>query len=108
MLNSLTKWSVFFYSLLIIALGAVGYYQAESLPSLIAGVGCGILLLLSALLMFLGRKFGSYSALVLTILLTGIFSYRYTVTNALFPALLAVISGAMLIFLLAQLAKWKR
>ena len=108
MFNSVFKWSIFFYSLLIIALGAVGYYQAESIPSLVAGAGCGILLLLSVLLIFMKKKTGSYSALVLIAVLTGIFSYRYVLTAGLFPALLAVISGALLIFLLAQLTNWKK
>lgn len=107
MLNTLTKWAIFFYALLIIALGTVGYYKAESLPSLIAGGGCGFLLLLSVLMVFMGRKIGSYTALILTLLLTATFSYRYAVSHALFPALLAVLSGAMLIFLLVQLVQWK-
>ena len=92
----------------MIALGVVGYYVSDSIPSLIAGVGAGILLLVCVLIMFMGKKAGAYGALILNVILTGLFAYRYTVSEKLLPATLAVLSGAMLIFLLLQLTNWKK
>jgi uncharacterized membrane protein (UPF0136 family) len=108
MINIFVQWSVFCYALLNIILGTYGYYVVGSLPSLVAGVGSGIFLLICSILIFRGKRGGVYGALLLTVLLTGIFSYRYTITEALFPASMAVLSGAMLIFLLVQVAHWKR
>jgi uncharacterized membrane protein (UPF0136 family) len=108
MFKTFTKWAIFFYSLTVITLGAIGYFQGHSTASLIAGSGLGTLLLLSCLFMFMGYKGGSYAALTLTLLLTGAFAYRSTVTTNLLPALMAVLSCSMLVFLLVQLAAWKR
>jgi uncharacterized membrane protein (UPF0136 family) len=108
MVNALIRWLVFCYAVLIIILGVVGYYRTESLPSLIAGVGSGVLLLVCVLIMFMGKKAGAYAALILNVILTGLFAYRYTVTEKLLPATLAVLSGAMLVFLLLQLTNWKK
>lgn len=108
MLNQITKWSVFVYSLLLMVLGVVGYSMADSIYSLIMGVGIGILLLLCSLMMFMGRKLGLILATFFTLLMAGFFSFRYTVTNNLFPGVLAVLSGGMLIFLLLHLGRWKK
>jgi uncharacterized membrane protein (UPF0136 family) len=108
MFNAFTKWAVFCYAILMITLGTIGYVQADSKASLLFGVGCGILLLFSCLAMFMGKIAGSFSALIVTVALTCAFSYRYSVTHGLMQALLAVLSGAMLIFLLVQVGRWKK
>ncbi len=108
MLDKVTKWSVLAYAIVLMALGLIGYLMANSLPSLIMGSGIGFLLLLCAILMFLGKRIGLILATILTLLLAGFFAFRYSLTKALFPALLSVLSGAMLIFLLFHLARWKK
>lgn len=108
MLKKSTCWSVLIYGLLLIGLGYWGYHQAGSIISLYLGSGLGGLLVLSSLLMFGGYRFGAYAALILTLLLTATFGIRYSMTHKEVPAMLAVLSGAMLLFLLAQSAKWKK
>jgi uncharacterized membrane protein (UPF0136 family) len=106
MLKDVTKWVVFAYALLIIALGLIAYVNAGSVVSAIAGGSIGTLLLISALFLFMNKKAGFFAALFLTALLTGIVAYRFTITNALTPAVIAVISAAMLIYLLIQSKHW--
>ena len=108
MLKTVTKWAVFFYALIIIALGLIGYFQAGSVASAVSGGSFGILLLISTLFMFMNKKGGFYASLLLTALLAGVFAYRYTISNGSLPALMAVLSGAMLIYLLAQIGHWKK
>lgn len=88
-------------------LGYIGYLEAGSLISLWAGLCFGILLVFSALGMFAQQTLGVYVSLVTTILLTAVFSYRYALTGKNIPAILAVLSAGMLLFLLARLGKWK-
>ena len=107
MLNKSVIWSVFLYGLLIVLLGYYGFHKSGSHISLYAGVGLGALLLISTLVMVAGKIEGAYIALILTTLLTGVFAYRYTVTALNIPAILAVVSGGMLLFLLARIARWK-
>lgn len=108
MLKKSTSWAVLIYGLLIIGLGYLGYEQAGSLPSLYAGVGFGSLLVLGSFLMFNGVRWGSYLALTTTVALTAVFSIRYSIVGKGVPAVLAVLSAGMLLFLLAQTTKWKR
>ncbi len=108
MIKKSTSWSVLVYGLLLIALGYWGYHEAKSLISLYMGGGLGALLVLSSFLMFAGQKFGSYAALFLTLVLTATFGIRYSATHRELTAILAVLSGGMLLFLLAQIAHWKR
>lgn len=103
-----TAWSVLIYGLIIIGLGYMGYYQAGSLISLYVGCGFGGLLVLSAVLMYFKIRFGSYAALVLTLALTGTFAIRYSTTGKGLPAILAVLSGGMLLYLIARTVHWKR
>ena len=108
MLKKSTTWSVLIYGLLLIGLGYLGYYQAGSMISLYAGGGFGLLMVLCSLLMFGNIRWGSYVALTFSVLLTALFSIRYSMTGKGLPATLAVLSAAMLLFLLAQTTKWKR
>lgn len=107
MLKKSLIWSVFLYGIVVIGFGYYGYYSSGSKASLWSGVGSGGFLLISALLMKIGRNEGTYLALFLTILLTGVFAYRYSVTTAMIPAVLAIASGGMLLFLLTRIAKWR-
>ncbi len=108
MLKKSTCWSVLIYGCLLIGLGYLGYHQADSKISLYVGSGLGGLLVLSSLLMFAGQKFGAYIALFITLLLTVTFGIRYSMSHKELPAILAVLSGGMLLFLLAQSVKWKK
>ncbi len=96
------------YGLLLIGLGYWGYHEAGSKISFYMGSGVGGLLVLSSFFMFAGQKFGSYTAVILTLLLTATFGIRYSMTHKGIPAILAVLSGGMLLFLLAKTANWKK
>lgn len=102
-----TAWAVLIYGVLLICLGYLGYHLAGSTMSLWSGVGLGGLMVLSAWAIFAQKKEGIFMALLLTLLLTLLFSYRYSDTGRMIPAILAVASGGMLLFLLAQIGKWK-
>lgn len=108
MLKKSTSWSVLVYGALLIGLGYLGYHQSQSKISFYMGAGSGGLLILSSLAMFAHRKWGCYAALFLTALLTITFALRYSSTAKMIPAVLSVLSGGMLLFLLALTAKWKK
>ena len=91
--------------MIIMLLGYIGYKQATSMASLYSGLIFGALLVVSGIGMLAGKKIGAYTALTTTILLTGVFSYRYAATGKGLPAILAVLSAGMLLFLLARLRK---
>ncbi len=103
-----TAWSVLIYGLIITGLGYMGYYQGGSMISLYVGGGFGVLLVISAILMLFKMRAGSYAALVLTFGLTATFAIRYSMTGKGLPATLAVLSGGMLLYLLARTIHWKR
>lgn len=107
-LKKSTAWSVLSYGILLIILGIVGYYQAGSKMSLYMGSGMGVLLTFSAIAMFAKQGWSFSVALLLTLLLTGMFAYRYSTTMKAIPALLSVLSGGMLLFLLAQAGTWRK
>lgn len=108
MSNTIIKWCVFVYGIILIVLGLVGYAVVGSIPSVAMGAGFGLLLVLCSLLMFMEKRIGTFLATLLTLLLAAFFAIRYSMTRGLLPALLAVLSGAMLIILLLHHAKWKK
>jgi uncharacterized membrane protein (UPF0136 family) len=108
MLQKSTSWSVLVYGLIIVSLGIWGYIDAGSKISFFVGGGLGLLLVLSSLLMFAKSRLGGYAAVLFTLLLTATFGIRYSITHKEMPALLAVVSGGMLLFLLGKTAKWKK
>jgi uncharacterized membrane protein (UPF0136 family) len=103
-----TSWAVLLYGFLIAGLGYMGYAKAGSQISLYIGSGFGGLLVLSSILMFYHIQWGAYAALLLTFTLTATFAIRYSMTGKELPALLAVLSGGMLLFLIARTFHWKR
>jgi uncharacterized membrane protein (UPF0136 family) len=107
MIDTVTKWAVFIYAMFLIILGVVRYFLEDSTHSLIMGSGIGVLLLICAIMMYKGKRIGLILATGITLLLASFFAVRYSMTQALFPALISVLSGAMLIFLLLHLARWK-
>ncbi|MBX7065811.1 MAG: TMEM14 family protein [Parachlamydiales bacterium] len=108
MIKKTTSWTVLIYGLLIVSLGYLGYAKGGSSVSLYMGVGFGSLLILSALLMFFHIRFGAYAALFLTLALTATFGIRYSITQKQVPAILAVLSGGMLLFLLTRVVRWRK
>lgn len=108
MVTKALAWSVLVYGALLILLGFLGYTKAGSLISLYMGAGSGSLLVLSSFLIFGRVKFGSYAATLLTLALTATFGIRYSLTHAEIPAIMAVLSGGMLLFLLAKTIRWKQ
>jgi uncharacterized membrane protein (UPF0136 family) len=107
-LKKSTSWAVLIYGLLLIGLGYYGYYMTGSMISLYSGGGFGIVLVICSLFMFGNIRWASYIALSATLILTALFSIRYSMTGKGLPATLAVLSAGMLLFLLAQTTKWKR
>lgn len=67
-------WIIVIYAILIAAGGALGYAKANSLPSLVAGVGSGLVLAGAAVMMAKGSyQAGWWIALVVSLLLLGRF-----------------------------------
>lgn len=107
MLNKTTTSFILAYGIVIILLGYIGYQEAGSKASLYSGLVFGGLLIVSGIGLLAGKKIGAYTALITTILLTAVFSYRYAVTGKGLPAILAVLSAGMLLFLLSRFRKRK-
>lgn len=108
MIKKTTSWTVCIYGILLIGLGLLAYQKSESRISLYMGLAFGFLLILCALLMFAKNRFGGYAAVLITLLLTGTFAYRYTVVQKPVPAILAVLSGGVLLFLLFHMVRRKK
>ena len=98
---------VLIYGTFVALLGLYGYYNTGSMISLYTGGISGLFLLVFSLAMFAQRRYGAYGALLLTLGLTGVFAYRYSISQATTPALMAVFSASMLIYLLTRLSKWR-
>lgn len=107
MLDKVTKWAVFLYALLILTMGLIAYFRVGSWISLLSAMTSGLLLLASSILMFLRKPIGLKLATALTAMMTVVFAVRYFASDRLFPALMSVLGGAMLIFLLLHLARWR-
>jgi uncharacterized membrane protein (UPF0136 family) len=80
---------LYIYGILLIVGGAMGYVKARSVPSLVAGVVCGVIALL------LGLRytwhFAPEAAFILAVVLIVIMGRRYLNTRKAMPALLIVV-----------------
>ena len=85
-------WVLIVYAACLIYFGYYGYQKTGSHVSLYTSLGFGAALLLSSLGIHLKNKFSLYAALVLTALLTFVFSYRYAVGQKFIPGMMAALS----------------
>lgn len=81
------------YGIVAIGGGIMGYAQAKSKISLIAGVGCGVLLLISAALQLQAQAWGLSFAIAVTGVLIVAFVMRLIKTRKFMPAGLMLILG---------------
>jgi uncharacterized membrane protein (UPF0136 family) len=79
---------LYIYGVILILGGAMGYVKAKSVPSLVAGVVCGVIALLLGY--YYPWQFAPEAALLLSILLIVIMGRRYFRTRKAMPALLIV------------------
>ena len=96
---------VFVYGLLLIAAGLLGYFKGHSVPSLFSGLIFGSIILVCASNMHQHNRLALYTALTTTVIATVLFAWRYSIGHRLSSAILALLSGAVLIYLLTTLAK---
>lgn len=88
------------YALLVVIGGMIGFIKANSVPSLIMGMIFALGLLLSAVAMAKGIKFGYYFAMALAAVLTVFFAYRYVISHHMMPGgVMAILSLAIMITL---------
>ena len=80
---------LYVYGLVLILGGTMGYVKAKSVPSLVAGVICGVIALLLGY--YYTWHFAPEAALLLSILLIVIMGRRYLRTRKAMPALLVVV-----------------
>jgi uncharacterized membrane protein (UPF0136 family) len=86
------------YGVIAIAGGVMGYQTAQSKMSLIAGVACGSLLLISGVLQWQGIAGGTALGAVVTTVLIVAMIARYAKTRKFMPAGLMTILGAIALF----------
>lgn len=90
-MEKIATYVVLVYGFLLIAGGVIGFMQAKSKASLIAGSISGVVILASGIMMLQGTKLAVYLALVVTLALSVVFFMRWSKTRAFMP------SGMMLI-----------
>ena len=97
---------VLVYGALVALGGVIGYAKAQSKPSLYAGIGFGLALLMSGYLMWQGDRRAVPGALVLSVLLLLVMGSRYILTRKFMPAGLVTLLSLVAIVLLAM--AWRR
>jgi uncharacterized membrane protein (UPF0136 family) len=92
---------LFIYGVLVLLGGIMGYVQAQSVPSLIAGVVSGILLLGAGWALQNGQRWGFLLGVVVTVGLLLFFGGRFAQSRAIMPGgLMTILSLGVLIALL--------
>ena len=100
---------VFFYAACVLIGGAVGYFYAGSLPSLVLGVTFGSLLFLSSFFMYKKKTFANWMTLSLSILLEGVFIWRFAKTLRFFPSgFLSALSLVVIVIVALKIGRQMR
>lgn len=88
------------YAVFLFLGGVMGYVKANSLGSIIMGSISSILLLLSAVSIAKNQVLGYFSSIVLTVILTLFFGYRFFASWKMMPAGMMTILGIAMLGLL--------
>ena len=94
------------YGALLILLGGIGWVTAHSLPSLFAGSGSGLLLMVSGWLWKQRRSSGLYMGVFLLGLLCVVFGKRYAAQGKSLS--LGLLSTSALVFVLGVKTAWRK
>ncbi len=98
-----------FYSATILAGGILGFALSKSVASLLSGTISSLILIISAGLLFKEKVAGFWIGLATTLLLDGIFFFRFLKTKNFVPAgLLGVLSLLMVLFLITRIQQMKK
>lgn len=99
----ISAYTVLIYSALVLIGGMIGYNQAHSLPSLIAGTISGLLLLACAIGMFRKSILALAISVVISALLMFFFAYRFVLTAKFMPAgMMAILSLATVLIIIVS------
>jgi uncharacterized membrane protein (UPF0136 family) len=97
-------YAVVIYGIFVILGGFIGYLQAKSKASLIAGGISGAILFVSGILMLQGTAEAAYLALLVAITLTGLFARRFAGKRKFMPSgLMLSLSLLMALVLIVRL-----
>jgi len=94
------------FGILTIAGGVVGYVKAGSLPSIIAGLNTGVLLLVAAFLLPEHRAVGLATAFIVSLLLAAQFAPKFVRTGRVMPA--GMMSVLSVIGIIAAIVAWAK
>ena len=90
------------YGILAIVGGTIGYVKVQSKMSLISGLVCGSLLVISGVMYAQGAVWGLGAAAIVTTVLIVAMIARYAKTRAFMPAGLMTILGAIALTVMVQ------
>jgi uncharacterized membrane protein (UPF0136 family) len=97
----ITSYAVIIYGILVSLGGLIGYIQAKSKPSLIAGGASGAIMVACGVLMLQGMVAAMIVALVVALALTVLFLKRFSAKRVFMPAgLMLVLSVLMSVVLI--------
>jgi uncharacterized membrane protein (UPF0136 family) len=91
-------WIVFLFGVLVFVGGFMGYLSKKSLPSLMSGIIFGVLLIANSLWIFKNKIAALYTALALSFVLDGFFTFRFVQKQQFFPSGLMSILSLVIIF----------
>jgi uncharacterized membrane protein (UPF0136 family) len=96
----ITAWITIVYGVLIALGGLMGYVKAKSVPSLIAGGLCGLILIACGFLMQSGQSSALPVALAVTVVLILNFGMKFMSSKGGMPGGIAVLSIVALVGML--------
>jgi len=91
----IATFMTFIYAVLSIVGGIIGYKQAGSTQSMIAGIISGILLIIGGIALLQGQLWGAWLAIAVTLILVIVFIFRLVKTRRFMPAGLMTIVGVI-------------
>ncbi len=97
---------VLIYGVLVLIGGIIGHYKAASTASLVSGLVFGALLIATSWMIFKNKLIGIYSALIVSFVLDGFFTYRLVLTHKFFPSgMMSLLSLAVIVYLVFNLKR---